>query len=116
MVNEMEFKFDGEIGTIEKYGGNLEIDAIIWKSLFDHVIDPTIEHIKRLLQEEVMKGCNYLCLVGGLSCSPYFQHRMKKAFGEGSDNGLTVIIPEKPILTVIQGAAYFAKRVDYIRK
>ncbi len=91
-----------------------------WKALFDHVVNPIIDHVKELLKTpKLMGNCKYLCMVGGLSCSPYFQHRMKTEFGPRSTHKLQIIIPESPILSVVKGAAYFGlllkKKHDYIQ-
>eukprot|EP01084_Bolivina_argentea_P257365 433603_1 len=48
-----------------------------------------------------MKNCKYLCLVGGFSCSPYFQYRIKQEF-----KNLKIIIPDKPLSSVVQGGVY----------
>ena len=56
----------------------LEMSNLVWKYLFDHVIDPAIEHIEYLLSQSKMNECKYLCLVGGLACSKYYQYRMRK--------------------------------------
>ncbi len=95
---------------------SLEFDNIVWISMFDQVIDPIIEHIKKLLDNTtLMRNCKYLCLVGGMSCSPYFQSKMKEIFGIQSEYKLQVIIPKSPILSVVEGAAYFAIKKDYIK-
>ena len=84
--------------------------------MFDHVINPAIMHINKLLNEpKLMRNCKYLCLVGGFSCSKYFQYRMNKEFGTRSKWHLDVIIPKKPILSVVTGAAYFGITKNYIR-
>eukprot|EP00483_Globobulimina_turgida_P003392 UN03398 len=62
-----------------------------------------------------MRNCKYLCLVGGLSTSPYFQKQMKHQFGTKSKYQLSVIIPQRPILSVVEGAAYFAITQNYIK-
>ena len=62
-------------------------------------------------QKGVIGKCSYLCLVGGLSESKYFQQQMEKEFGSKSKYGLEMIIPERPILSVAKGAACFGKYV-----
>eukprot|EP01083_Nonionella_stella_P286562 975339_1 len=94
----------------------LEFHRDIWISMFDQVIDPIQEHIEELLRNpSMMRNCKYLCLVGGLSCSPYFQHKMKTVFGERSKYKLRVIIPERPMLCVVYGAACFGITKNYIK-
>ena len=88
---------------------------MLWQSLFDVVMDPIMGHTKKLLNNPTMNGCKYLCLVGGLSCSPYFQYQMKQNFGKNSEYGLQLIIPRRPILSVVEGAAYFGLIKNYIK-
>ena len=86
------------------------------KSLFDYVIDPLVDHLKKLLNEPLlMRKCKYLCLVGGLLCSKYLQHKMKTQFGPRLSYKLEIIIPKTPILSVVKGAAYFGLNHDYIK-
>ena len=102
--------------TEDTNGQYLEISMRIWKDLFDHVIDPTVKHIQKLLnQPSLMRKCKYLCLVGGLSCSAYFQYRMKQEFGPLSKYLLIIITPNRPILSVVAGAAYFGITRDYVK-
>merc|ERR1719474_244039 len=94
----------------------LELDNVLWTNMFDHVLDPTISHIKSLLKEpKLMQNCKYLCLVGGLSTSPYFQNRMISEFGLQSKYRLNMIIPKRPILAVVRGAAYMGVTDNYIK-
>ena len=84
--------------------------------MFNHVINPTIKQIKTLLNEpKLMTNCKYLCLVGGLSTSKYFQLRMEQQFGPKSKYKLKLIIPRRPILCVVEGAAYFGITNNYIK-
>lgn len=88
----------------------------VWKNMFDHVTEPTINHIQNLLNEpKMMRKCKYLCLVGGLSTSPYFQQRMRAEFGMRSRFRLEISIPERPILSVVTGAAYMGIVDNYIK-
>ena len=92
------------------------IKSEAWKLLFDHVMDPIVKHIHKLLNEpKLMRNCKYLCLVGGLSTSPYFQSILRDTFGPKSKYKLTLIIPQRPILCVVEGAAYFGITKNYIK-
>eukprot|EP01083_Nonionella_stella_P192415 711260_1 len=94
----------------------LQFHRAIWISMFDQVIDPIQDHVEQLLRNPAMKSkCKYLCLVGGLSCSPYFQHKMQSAFDEESRYKLRLIIPKRPILSVVYGAACFGIVNNYIK-
>ena len=88
--------------------GALEMDVALWKLMFDHVMNPIIGHIKGLLKQPKLKGnSKFLGLVGGLSTSPYFRERMTAEFGPSSPYRLQLVIPPKPLLAVVSGAARF---------
>ena len=112
-----EYVYLGKSGMVVLNEEYLEINEVIWKEfMFDVVINPTIKCIKELLNEAiVMRNCKQLCLVGGLSCSKYFQYRMENTFGPISKYRLQIIIPKRPILSVVQGAAYFGITKNYIK-
>eukprot|EP01083_Nonionella_stella_P018204 50834_1 len=93
----------------------LILDVAIWKKLFNSSIEPIINHINVLLGEEILKDqCIYLFLVGGFSASKYFQFKMKKEFGPESQHGIQVVIPKKPTLSVVIGAAHFGLRKNFV--
>jgi len=108
--------FNDQKGLFDLIDESLIMNNLIWKQeLFDPIINPIIDHCKYLLTHTLMKNkTNYLCLVGGLSESKYFQARIKEAFGDGSPFQLPIIIPKRPILSVVDGAARFGLIVDYI--
>ena len=55
---------DGKPNLIKLDEERMSIDISLWQKMFDHVIDPTINHIKKLLDEaNTMKNCKYLCLL-----------------------------------------------------
>eukprot|EP00484_Ammonia_sp_Unknown_P018486 CAMPEP_0197039208 /NCGR_PEP_ID=MMETSP1384-20130603/16028_1 /TAXON_ID=29189 /ORGANISM="Ammonia sp." /LENGTH=647 /DNA_ID=CAMNT_0042469763 /DNA_START=43 /DNA_END=1986 /DNA_ORIENTATION=+ len=94
----------------------LEIDDSVWQQMFDRVLNPMIAHIRTLLHKpEMRRNCKYICLAGGFSASLYFQHRIQQEFGPQSRYNLMAIIPQKPILAVVQGAAYFGIVENYIK-
>ena len=95
---------------------SLDVRSDIWESMFDAVIDPTIKCIDTLLNHDKVKGkCKYLCLVGGLSTSPYFHQRIAKQFGKESQYKLKIIAPELQMLSVVKGAAYFGITENYVK-
>lgn len=88
----------------------------VWISLFDEVINPIIQHVEDLLKEPVLqRNCDYICLVGGMSCSKYFQSRIKTVFGWNSEYKMQIIIPKRPILSVVEGAARLGITKKYIK-
>eukprot|EP01083_Nonionella_stella_P081209 223580_1 len=109
-------KISGFSNLISFEEGYLEIDVMVWRLMFDHVINPIIFNIQKLLDNaEQMRDCRYLCLVGGLACNTYFQSKMKRHFGVESRYNLDVMIPQRPMLCVVEGAAYFGITPNYIK-
>ena len=104
----------GLTNAVELNDEELIISTEIWKKhLFDKVMDPMIEHIEDLLNNK-LKDIKYICICGGLSISKYFQSRMRDTFGINSKYKLSIRIPSKPILSVIDGAVKLATKPNYI--
>ena len=104
MVNSFEYK--GNKNCFQFFDGYLSINCLIWNQyLFDPLINKVIQHIKDLLTKNIIKDCKYMYLVGGYSQTPYFQDKMIKTFGLNSKYNIDVIIPQRPILSVVDGAA-----------
>ena len=84
----------------------LGISSKIWKEyLYDPLIDKLIEHIKGLLSKNILQGCKHLYLVGGYTKNQYYQSRIIDTFGLNSEYKLDIIIPPKPMISVVDGAA-----------
>ena len=84
----------------------LRIDCLIWKKyLYDPLIHKVIDHVKMLLTKDIMKDCSYIYLVGGYSKTPYFRSNIMKSFGLNSQYNIDVISPERPLLSVVDGAS-----------
>ncbi|ETO36912.1 hypothetical protein RFI_00149 [Reticulomyxa filosa] len=82
--------------------------------LFDEVIDKIVDHTKQLLQSPELKEnrLKYICLVGGFSQSPYLQQRMRDEFRKDYE----LVIPQRPILSVVRGAAVLDKIASFVIK
>ncbi|ETO05403.1 hypothetical protein RFI_31987, partial [Reticulomyxa filosa] len=78
-----------------------------WKFLMDKVIDPLIDHVRKLLAEPELRGCQTMLCVGGLSTSPYVMQRLRDVFIVERKIIKTITKPEQPILAVVEGAARF---------
>ena len=93
------FSFD--INTNE-----LKINKIIWKEiLYDPLIIQIIQKVEWVLILTIMKGCKYIYLVGGYTLTPYYQQTIKQYFGLKSKYKINIIIPSKPMLSIVDGAA-----------
>ena len=113
-VNDMEI--DGKSELIEKEDDIFILNKIIWNKMFDYVMDPIMIEIQKSLYNDKMNGCKYLCLVGGLPSSPYFEDKIETEFGSKSKYKLQIIVPSRPILSVVAGAAYFGITTNYIKQ
>ena len=78
----------------------------IVKSLFDPVISSIINHLKRLLKENALRGVKLLFLVGGFSESPLLQARVRGEF----KRNYNILIPHDAQTAVVKGAVMFGKR------
>ena len=100
------------------YGFSLALHNDLWKILFDSVVDPIIDHVKKILAKQNMKTTKYIFLVGGLANSKYFQVRMKNEFDINNDNNkykINVITPEFPQLCVVDGAARYGLKPNFMK-
>ena len=66
----------------------------VWRSLFEEIVTPIIDHCVKILATPQMKDTKYIFLVGGFANSKYFQMRMQTAFAEYK--GLSIQIPDLP--------------------
>ncbi|ETO10943.1 hypothetical protein RFI_26433 [Reticulomyxa filosa] len=81
--------------------------------LFDLRIDPIIEKMDEILNKNarILSGkLKYMCLVGGFSQSPYLQYKLKQHY----EPKYTFVISQRPILSVIQGAAQLSRIPSFI--
>ncbi|ETN98488.1 hypothetical protein RFI_39007 [Reticulomyxa filosa] len=81
--------------------------------LFDLRINPIIKQIDEMLvkNEEILNGkLKYMCLVGGFSQSHYLQFKLKQHY----ESKYTFVIPQRPVLSVIEGAAQLSRTAPFI--
>ena len=94
-------------------------NKIFINQLFEEkTVAPIIKHLSSILEDEQLKQCKYLILVGGLSNSRYYQQRIYNEFGKrggGIRKKLKIIIPDKPQLCVVEGAARYGIKPNYIQ-
>ena len=114
MVKECSINgHDGYANFSEEF---LSLHINLWREMFDVSINPIIEHCKLLCRDKkLLKNTKYVCLVGGLSSSSYFESRINETFGLESSYKFTIIKPERPMLTVVEGAALFGITQNYIQ-
>ncbi|ETO08362.1 hypothetical protein RFI_29027 [Reticulomyxa filosa] len=91
----------------------LSLSCKLWKKLFDLRIDEIIKKMDKMLNENekiLNEKLKYVCLVGGFSQSRYLQHKLKQKY----ESKYKFIIPERPILSVIEGAAQLSRIPSFI--
>jgi len=80
----------------------LRVDYDILRRLFEKSCTQTINHVRNLFRQPMIKDVDTILMVGGFSESPILQHRMKTAF-----SNKRIIIPEAAGLAVLKGAVMF---------
>ena len=86
-------------------GIDLSNDLMI--SFFEPLVNKIINKVKELLEETNKKAGYYpkfIFLVGGFGESPYLRQKIKKEF---ESNELIVLIPKRPLVSVVRGACMF---------
>jgi hypothetical protein len=96
---------------IEFCGDKIKISASLFKSLFEHSIGKTINHVTSLLRDENVRKIKTILMVGGYSESPLLQHAIKEAF-----TGLDVVIPRGASSTILRGALVYGHSPVSIRE
>lgn len=87
---------------LKKNQNKLRIDKRIMKGFFDVPVKEIIRHVQMLLQQQALRGCKAIVMVGGLSEASVLQDAIKRNFKH-----LKVIIPREAGLAVLKGAAIF---------
>eukprot|EP01083_Nonionella_stella_P021233 58884_1 len=110
-----EFRLFNEYKHLVQYeDGTLRLEESVFRYLFDKIIDKIMEHCHRLLSEPLMADAAYICLVGGFSGSRYLQSKIYYQFGAKTRFEKRILTPKRPILCVVDGAARYGIRPDYI--
>ncbi|ETO24769.1 heat shock 70 kDa protein 12B, partial [Reticulomyxa filosa] len=91
----------------------LSLSCQLWAKLFDLRINEILKKTNEMLlkNERILSGkLKYICLVGGFSQSPYLQYKIREHFKDR----FMVVIPQRPILSVIQGAAQLGRLLSFV--
>jgi molecular chaperone DnaK len=91
----------------------VDIDVKIDRAIFDSLVRPFVERTISLI-DQLLKEANYdsemidhILLVGGTSCIPLIKEMLVENYGLEK-----IKVSEKPMLTVAEGAAILAHRLD----
>jgi hypothetical protein len=96
---------------IEFCGDKIKVSASLFKSLFEHSVRKTINHMTTLLRDKNVRKIKTILMVGGYSESPMLQHAIKKAF-----TGHDVVIPIGASSTILRGALVYGHSPISIRE
>ncbi|ETO03464.1 hypothetical protein RFI_33943, partial [Reticulomyxa filosa] len=109
------YSFNNTSGLFDYDGRYLNISTKVWNNLFDSNLKEIFGQIEKLLISEVFKKqpLKYMFLAGGFACSKYVQEQFKIHF---KDCSFRIIIPQYPLLSVVDGAAQLGKRAISIEK
>lgn len=113
-LSERETALIDILGLLKDERGSLiDIDVEISRAEFESLIIPMVERSITLM-ENVLLSLHYtpemidkVLLVGGSSCIPLVQRKVKEKFGQDK-----VMIHQKPMLSVSEGAAILAHRLS----
>ena len=98
---------ESSVSGVKWSSGMLCISASKIGSLFDKVLQNTHEHIKYLLEQQVLSSIKYIFLVGGFGECASFQRMIEENFGSGR----TILIPYEASLCVLKGAVRHGHRL-----
>ncbi len=91
----------------QRGSSGIDLSNELMMSFFDPLVDKIIIKVKELLEETKKKAGYYpkfIFLVGGFGESPYLRQKIKKEF---ESNELIVLIPKRPLVSVVRGACMF---------
>ena len=90
----------------QKGASGVELPEALMKSFFAPLFDKIETKVAELLLEAQKTGSpvNFIFMVGGFSESPYLKAHIKNRFEQ---EGLTILVPKRPQVSVIRGACMF---------
>ena len=96
-----------DVKVIQRGSSGIDLSNELMISLFETLVNKIINKVKELLEETKQKAGYYpkfIFLVGGFGESPYLRQKIKKEF---ESNELIVLIPKRPLVSVVRGACMF---------
>lgn len=89
-----------------KGASGVELPESLMKSFFHPLFEKIEAKVAELLQDAQNTGSpvNFIFMVGGFSESPYLKANIK---GKFEQEGLTILVPKRPQVSVIRGACMF---------
>ena len=91
----------------QRGSSGIDLSNELMISFFEPLVNKIINKVKELLEETKQKAGYYpkfIFLVGGFGESPYLRQKIKKEF---ESNELIVLIPKRPLVSVVRGACMF---------
>ena len=96
-----------ETKVTQRGSSGIDLSNELMISFFEPLINKIINKVRDLLEETKKKAGYYpkfIFLVGGFGESPYLRQKIKKNF---ESNELIVLIPKRPLVSVVRGACMF---------
>lgn len=96
-----------DVKVIQRGSSGIDLSNELMISFFETLVNKIINKVKELLEETKQKAGYYpkfIFLVGGFGESPYLRQKIKKEF---ESNELIVLIPKRPLVSVVRGACMF---------
>jgi len=92
----------------------LRLPGNVVRPFFEAVLQPTVEHITRLVAD--VGRVDVMVVVGGFAESRLLQQTLRAAFERlgPSGTGTTVLLPKRPSKMVVMGAALFALQPNVV--
>ena len=91
----------------QRGSSGIDLSNELMISFFEPLVNKIINKVKELLEETKQKAGYYpkfIFLVGGFGESPYLRQKIKKEF---ESKELIVLIPKRPLVSVVRGACMF---------
>eukprot|EP00477_Mikrocytos_mackini_P003345 GAHX01004243.1.p1 GENE.GAHX01004243.1~~GAHX01004243.1.p1 ORF type:complete len:607 (-),score=102.75 GAHX01004243.1:180-2000(-) len=88
--------------TLKWYGDKMRMSQDLFKSFFKPSCDKIVNHVRKVLSDQKVKGTKIILMVGGFSESAILQDAVRKAFPE-----CRVVVPHEAGLAVLKGAVLF---------
>lgn len=95
-----------ELQLNQKGASGVELPESLMKSFFHPLFEKIEAKVGELLSDANNTGSpvNFIFMVGGFSESPYLKATIKNKF---ETEGLTILVPKRPQVSVIRGACMF---------
>ena len=107
LVNDYNQRASPQFQLKKRGSSCIDLPPELMISFFQPLFDKIKAKVKELLEQTKKKvgyGAKFIFMVGGFSESPYLKKEIRNTF---ENNGITVLTPSRPQVSVIRGACMF---------